>query len=217
MLYFKCVMCVISEYFMAFFILKGEIFLKKQDFKRQLAAIMALAVTFSSVPPVWADEISFITDDDITLNSISTIGMETNAYDLLSDPVSDCPFTITGSADSAVPLEHYYALGSEAVGSQKLVFYVNSNGAEDFEITSVTYNEADATSKLYGLIKLEEVNGVSKYAYDVDCWGTAVITVNATVGDVSYSQSFTFTSAAAYLIPKNICVQHYIYTFRHYS
>ena len=24
MLYFKCVMCVISEYFMAFFILKGE-------------------------------------------------------------------------------------------------------------------------------------------------------------------------------------------------
>ena len=50
MLYFKCVMCVISEYFMAFFILKGEIFLKKQDFKRQLAAIMALAVTFSSVP-----------------------------------------------------------------------------------------------------------------------------------------------------------------------
>ena len=78
MLYFKCVMCVISEYFMAFFILKGEIFLKKQDFKRQLAAIMALAVTFSSVPPVWADEISFITDDDITLNSISTIGMETN-------------------------------------------------------------------------------------------------------------------------------------------
>ena len=201
MLYFKCVMCVISEYFMAF-ILKGEIFLKKQDFKRQLAAIMALAVTFSSVPPVWADEISFITDDDITLNSISTIGMETNAYDLLSDPVSDCPFTITGSADSAVPLEHYYALGSEAVGSQKLVFYVNSNGAEDFKITSVTYNEADATSKLYGLIKLEEVNGVSKYAYDVDCWGTAVITVNATVGDVSYSQSFTFTSAAAYLIPK---------------
>ena len=201
MLYFKCVMCVISEYFMAF-ILKGEIFLKKQDFKRQLAAIMALAVTFSSVPPVWADEISFITDDDITLNSISTIGMETNAYDLLSDPVSDCPFIITGSADSAVPLEHYYALGSEAVGSQKLVFYVNSNGAEDFKITSVTYNEADATSKLYGLIKLEEVNGVSKYAYDVDCWGTAVITVNATVGDVSYSQSFTFTSAAAYLIPK---------------
>ena len=201
MLYFKCVMCVISEYFMAF-ILKGEIFLKKQDFKRQLAAIMALAVTFSSVPPVWADEISFITDDDITLNSISTIGMETNAYDLLSDPVSDCPFIITGSADSAVPLEHYYALGSEAVGSQKLVFYVNSNGAEDFEITSVTYNEADATSKLYGLIKLEEVNGVSKYAYDVDCWGTAVITVNATVGDVAYSQSFTFTSAAAYLIPK---------------
>jgi hypothetical protein len=195
-------MCVISEYFMAFFILKGEIFLKKQDFKRQLAAIMALAVTFSSVPPVWADEISFITDDDITLNSISTIGMETNAYDLLSDPVSDCPFIITGSADSAVPLEHYYALGSEAVGSQKLVFYVNSNGAEDFKITSVTYNEADATSKLYGLIKLEEVNGVSKYAYDVDCWGTAVITVNATVGDVSYSQSFTFTSAAAYLIPK---------------
>ena len=187
---------------MAFFILKGEIFLKKQDFKRQLAAIMALAVTFSSVPPVWADEISFITDDDITLNSISTIGMETNAYDLLSDPVSDCPFIITGSADSAVPLEHYYALGSEAVGSQKLVFYVNSNGAEDFKITSVTYNEADATSKLYGLIKLEEVNGVSKYAYDVDCWGTAVITVNATVGDVSYSQSFTFTSAAAYLIPK---------------
>lgn len=184
------------------FILKGEIFLKKQDFKRQLAAIMALAVTFSSVPPVWADEISFITDDDITLNSISTIGMETNAYDLLSDPVSDCPFIITGSADSAVPLEHYYALGSEAVGSQKLVFYVNSNGAEDFKITSVTYNEADATSKLYGLIKLEEVNGVSKYAYDVDCWGTAVITVNATVGDVSYSQSFTFTSAAAYLIPK---------------
>ena len=184
------------------FILKGEIFLKKQDFKRQLAAIMALAVTFSSVPPVWADEISFITDDDITLNSISTIGMETNAYDLLSDPVSDCPFTITGSADSAVPLEHYYALGSEAVGSQKLVFYVNSNGAEDFKITSVTYNEADATSKLYGLIKLEEVNGVSKYAYDVDCRGTAVITVNATVGDVSYSQSFTFTSAAAYLIPK---------------
>ena len=176
--------------------------MKKQDFKRQLAAIMALAVTFSSVPPVWADEISFITDDDITLNSISTIGMETNAYDLLSDPVSDCPFTITGSADSAVPLEHYYALGSEAVGSQKLVFYVNSNGAEDFKITSVTYNEADATSKLYGLIKLEEVNGVSKYAYDVDCWGTAVITVNATVGDVSYSQSFTFTSAAAYLIPK---------------
>lgn len=86
---------------MAFFILKGEIFLKKQDFKRQLAAIMALAVTFSSVPPVWADEISFITDDDITLNSISTIGMETNAYDLLSDPVSDCPFIITGSADSA--------------------------------------------------------------------------------------------------------------------
>ena len=128
--------------------------------------------------------------------------METNAYDLLSDPVSDCPFIITGSADSAVPLEHYYALGSEAVGSQKLVFYVNSNGAEDFKITSVTYNEADATSKLYGLIKLEEVNGVSKYAYDVDCWGTAVITVNATVGDVSYSQSFTFTSAAAYLIPK---------------
>ena len=187
---------------MAFFILKGEIFLKKQDFKRQLAAIMALAVTFSSVPPVWADEISFITDDDITLNSISTIGMETNAYDLLSDPVSDCPFIITGSADSAVPLEHYYALGSEAVGSQKLVFYVNSNGAEDFKITSVTYNEADATSKLYGLIKLEEVNGVSKYAYDVDCWGTAVITVNATVGDVSYSQSFTFTSAAAYLIQK---------------
>lgn len=184
------------------FILKGEIFLKKQDFKRQLAAIMALAVTFSSVPPVWADEISFITDDDVTLNSISTIGMETNAYDLLSDPVSDCPFTITGSADSAVPLEHYYALGSEAVGSQKLVFYVNSNGAEDFKITSVTYNEADATSKLYGLIKLEEVNGVSKYAYDVDCRGTAVITVNATVGDVSYSQSFTFTSAAAYLIPK---------------
>lgn len=177
-------------------------FLKKQDFKRQLAAIMALAVTFSSVPPVWADEISFITDDDVTLNSISTIGMETNAYELLSDPVSDCPFTITGSADSAVPLEHYYALGSEAVGSQKLVFYVNSNGAEDFKITSVTYNEADATSKLYGLIKLEEVNGVSKYAYDVDCWGTAVITVNATVGDVSYSQSFTFTSAAAYLIPK---------------
>ena len=176
--------------------------MKKQDFKRQLAAIMALAVTFSSVPPVWADEISFITDDDITLNSISTIGMETNAYDLLSDPVSDCPFIITGSADSAVPLEHYYALGSEAVGSQKLVFYVNSNGAEDFKITSVTYNEADATSKLYGLIKLEEVNGVSKYAYDVDCWGTAVITVNATVGDVSYSQSFTFTSAAAYLIPK---------------
>ena len=202
MLYFKCVMCVISEYFMAFFILKGEIFLKKQDFKRQLAAIMALAVTFSSVPPVWADEISFITDDDITLNSISTIGMETNAYDLLSDPVSDCPFIITGSADSAVPLEHYYALGSEAVGSQKLVFYVNSNGAEDFEIASVTYNESDATSKLYGLIKLEEVNGVSKYAYDVDCWGTAVITVNATVGDVAYSQSFTFTSAAAYLIPK---------------
>lgn len=194
-------MCVILEYFMAF-ILKGEMFLKKQDFKRQLAAIMALAVTFSSVPPVWADEISFITDDDVTLNSISTIGMETNAYDLLSDPVSDCPFTITGSADSAVPLEHYYALGSEAVGSQKLVFYVNSNGAEDFKITSVTYNEADATSKLYGLIKLEEVNGVSKYAYDVDCWGTAVITVNATVGDVSYSQSFTFTSAAAYLIPK---------------
>lgn len=177
-------------------------FLKKQDFKRQLAAIMALAVTFSSVPPVWADEISFITDDDVTLNSISTIGMETNAYDLLSDPVSDCPFTITGSADSAVPLEHYYALGPEAVGSQKLVFYVNSNGAEDFKITSVTYNEADATSKLYGLIKLEEVNGVSKYAYDVDCRGTAVITVNATVGDVSYSQSFTFTSAAAYLIPK---------------
>ena len=176
--------------------------MKKQDFKRQLAAIMALAVTFSSVPPVWADEISFITDDDITLNSISTIGMETNAYDLLSDPVSDCPFIITGSADSAVPLEHYYALGSEAVGSQKLVFYVNSNGAEDFEITSVTYNESDATSKLYGLIKLEEVNGVSKYAYDVDCWGTAVITVNATVGDVAYSQSFTFTSAAAYLIPK---------------
>ena len=128
--------------------------------------------------------------------------METNAYDLLSDPVSDCPFIITGSADSAVPLEHYYALGSEAVGSQKLVFYVNSNGAEDFEITSVTYNESDATSKLYGLIKLEEVNGVSKYAYDVDCWGTAVITVNATVGDVAYSQSFTFTSAAAYLIPK---------------
>ena len=162
-------------------------FLKKQDFKRQLAAIMALAVTFSSVPPVWADEISFITDDDVTLNSISTIGMETNAYDLLSDPVSDYPFTITGSADSAVPLEHYYALGPEAVGSQKLVFYVNSNGAEDFKITSVTYNEADATSK---------------YAYDVDCWGTAVITVNATVGDVSYSQSFTFTSAAAYLIPK---------------
>mgnify|MGYP006931543614 FL=1 len=202
MLYFKCVMCVISEYFMAFFILKGEIFLKKQDFKRQLAAIMALAVTFSSVPPVWADEISFITDDDITLNSISTIGMETNAYDLLSDPVSDCPFIITGSADSAVPLEHYYALGSEAVGSQKLVFYVNSNGAEDFKITSVTYNESDATSKLYGLIKLEEVNGVSKYAYDVDCWGTAVITVNATVGDVAYSQSFTFTSAVAYLIPK---------------
>ena len=201
MLYFKCVMCVISEYFMAF-ILKGEIFLKKQDFKRQLAAIMALAVTFSSVPPVWADEISFITDDDITLNSISTIGMETNAYDLLSDPVSDCPFIITGSADSAVPLEHYYALGSEAVGSQKLVFYVNSNGAEDFKITSVTYNEADATSKLYGLIKLEEVNGVSKYAYDVDCRGTAVITVNATVGDVAYSQSFTFTSAEAYLIPK---------------
>ena len=201
MLYFKCVMCVILEYFMAF-ILKGEMFLKKQDFKRQLAAIMALAVTFSSVPPVWADEISFITDDDVTLNSISTIGMETNAYDLLSDPVSDCPFTITGSADSAVPLEHYYALGPEAVGSQKLVFYVNSNGAEDFKITSVTYNEADATSKLYGLIKLEEVNGVSKYAYDVDCWGTAVITVNATVGDVSYSQSFTFTSAAAYLIPK---------------
>lgn len=79
MLYFKCVMCVISEYFMAFFILKGEIFLKKQDFKRQLAAIMALAVTFSSVPPVWSDEISFITDDDVTLNSISTIGMETNA------------------------------------------------------------------------------------------------------------------------------------------
>ena len=187
---------------MAFFILKGEIFLKKQDFKRQLAAIMALAVTFSSVPPVWADEISFITDDDITLNSISTIGMETNAYDLLSDPVSDCPFIITGSADSAVPLEHYYALGSEAVGSQKLVFYVNSNGAEDFEITSVTYNESDATSKLYGLIKLEEVNGVSKYAYDVDCRGTAVITVNATVGDVAYSQSFTFTSAEAYLIPK---------------
>ena len=187
---------------MAFFILKGEIFLKKQDFKRQLAAIMALAVTFSSVPPVWADEISFITDDDITLNSISTIGMETNAYDLLSDPVSDCPFTITGSADSAVPLEHYYALGPEAVGSQKLVFYVNSNGAEDFKITSVTYNEADATSKLYGLIKLEEVNGVSKYAYDVDCRGTAVITVNATVGDVAYSQSFTFTSAEAYLIPK---------------
>ena len=176
--------------------------MKKQDFKRQLAAIMALAVTFSSVPPVWADEISFITDDDITLNSISTIGMETNAYDLLSDPVSDCPFIITGSADSAVPLEHYYALGHEAVGSQKLVFYVNSNGAEDFKITSVTYNEADATSKLYGLIKLEEVNGVSKYAYDVDCWGTAVITVNATVGDVAYSQSFTFTSAAAYLIPK---------------
>ncbi len=176
--------------------------MKKQDFKRQLAAIMALAVTFSSVPPVWADEISFITDDDITLNSISTIGMETNAYDLLSDPVSDCPFIITGSADSAVPLEHYYALGSEAVGSQKLVFYVNSNGAEDFEITSVTYNESDATSKLYGLIKLEEVNGVSKYAYDVDCRGTAVITVNATVGDVAYSQSFTFTSAAAYLIPK---------------
>ena len=176
--------------------------MKKQDFKRQLAAIMALAVTFSSVPPVWADEISFITDDDVTLNSISTIGMETNAYDLLSDPVSDCPFTITGSADSAVPLEHYYALGSEAVGSQKLVFYVNSNGAEDFKITSVTYNESDATSKLYGLIKLEEVNGVSKYAYDVDCWGTAVITVNATVGDVAYSQSFTFTSAAAYLIPK---------------
>ena len=176
--------------------------MKKQDFKRQLAAIMALAVTFSSVPPVWADEISFITDDDITLNSISTIGMETNAYDLLSDPVSDCPFTITGSADSAVPLEHYYALGPEAVGSQKLVFYVNSNGAEDFKITSVTYNETDATSKLYGLIKLEEVNGVSKYAYDVDCWGTAVITVNATVGDVAYSQSFTFTSAAAYLIPK---------------
>ena len=176
--------------------------MKKQDFKRQLAAIMALAVTFSSVPPVWADEISFITDDDITLNSISTIGMETNAYDLLSDPVSDCPFIITGSADSAVPLEHYYALGSEAVGSQKLVFYVNSNGAEDFEITSVTYNESDATSKLYGLIKLEEVNGVSKYAYDVDCWGTAVITVNATVGGVAYSQSFTFTSAAAYLIPK---------------
>lgn len=201
MLYFKCVMCVISEYFMAF-ILKGEIFLKKQDFKRQLAAIMALAVTFSSVPPVWADEISFITDDDVTLNSISTIGMETNAYDLLSDPVSDCPFTITGSADSAVPLEHYYALGNESVGSQKLVFYVNSNGAEDFKITSVTYNEADATSKLYGLIKLEEVNGVSKYAYDVDCWGSAVITVNATVGDVSYSQSFTFTSAAAYLIPQ---------------
>lgn len=201
MLYFKCVMCVISEYFMAF-ILKGEMFLKKQDFKRQLAAIMALAVTFSSVPPVWADEISFITDDDVTLNSISTIGMETNAYELLSDPVSDCPFTITGSADSAVPLEHYYALGSEAIGSQKLVFYVNSNGAEDFKITSVTYNEADATSKLYGLIKLEEVNGVSKYAYDVNCWGTAVITVNATVGDVSYSQSFTFTSAAAYLIPK---------------
>ncbi len=177
-------------------------FLKKQDFKRQLAAIMALAVTFSSVPPVWADEISYITDDDVTLNSISTIGMETNAYELLSDPVSDCPFTITGSADSTVPLEHYYALGSESVGSQKLVFYVNSNGAEDFEITSVTYNEADATSKLYGLIKLEEVNGVSKYAYDVNCWGTAVITVNATVGDVSYSQSFTFTSAAAYLIPK---------------
>ena len=176
--------------------------MKKQDFKRQLAAIMALAVTFSSVPPVWADEISFITDDDVTLNSISTIGMETNAYELLSDPVSDCPFTITGSADSAVPLEHYYALGSEAIGSQKLVFYVNSNGAEDFKITSVTYNEADATSKLYGLIKLEEVNGVSKYAYDVNCWGTAVITVNATVGDVSYSQSFTFTSAAAYLIPK---------------
>ncbi len=176
--------------------------MKKQDFKRQLAAIMALAVTFSSVPPVWADEISFITDDDITLNSISTIGMETNAYDLLSDPVSDCPFTITGSADSAVPLEHYYALGPEAVGSQKLVFYVNSNGAEDFKITSVTYNEADATSKLYGLIKLEEVNGVSKYAYDVDCRGTAVITVNATVGDVAYSQSFTFTSAEAYLIPK---------------
>ncbi|MFR0736951.1 MAG: hypothetical protein ACLU2K_08925 [Clostridia bacterium] len=53
--------------------------MKKQDFKRQLAAIMALAVTFSSVPPVWADEISFITDDDVTLNSISTIGMETNA------------------------------------------------------------------------------------------------------------------------------------------
>ena len=176
-------------------------FLKKQDFKRQLAAIMALAVTFSSVPPVWADEISFITDDDVTLNSISTIGMETNAYELLSDPVSDCPFTITGSADSTVPLEHYYALGPEAVGSQKLVFYVNSNGAEDFEITSVTYNEADATSKLYGLIKLEEVNGVSKYAYDVDCRGTAVITVNATVGGVAYSQSFTFTSAEAYLIP----------------
>ena len=177
-------------------------FLKKQDFKRQLAAIMALAVTFSSVPPVWADEISFITDDDVTLNSISTIGMETNAYDLLSDPVSDCPFTITGSADSAVPLEHYYALGNESVGSQKLVFYVNSNGAEDFKITSVTYNEADATSKLYGLIKLEEVNGVSKYAYDVDRWGSAVITVNATVGGVAYSQSFTFTSAAAYLIPQ---------------
>ena len=58
--------------------------MKKQDFKRQLAAIMALAVTFSSVPPVWADENVFlITDDDITLNSISTIGMETNAYDLL--------------------------------------------------------------------------------------------------------------------------------------
>lgn len=183
------------------FILKGEMFLKKQDFKRQLAAIMALAVTFSSVPPVWADEISFITDDDVTLNSISTIGMETNAYDLLSDPVSDCPFIITGSADSAVPLEHYYALGNEAVGSQKLVFYVNSNGAEDFEITSVTYNEADATSRLYDLIKLEEVNGVSKYAYDVDCWGTAVITVNATVGGVAYSQSFTFTSARAYLTP----------------
>ena len=195
-----CDVCNFRIFYGIYF--EREIFLKKQDFKRQLAAIMALAVTFSSVPPVWADEISFITDDDITLNSISTIGMETNAYDLLSDPVSDCPFIITGSADSAVPLEHYYALGSEAVGSQKLVFYVNSNGAEDFKITSVTYNEADATSKLYGLIKLEEVNGVSKYAYDVDCWGTAVITVNATVGDVSYSQSFTFTSAAAYLIPK---------------
>ena len=156
---------------------------------------MALAVTFSSVPPVWADELSFITDDDITINAISTIGVEKNNEDELEEPVSDCPFIISGSSDAVVPMKTYTALNEDALGSQVLVFYVSPNTTKEFNITRIDVSGDNSDGLLSNLIKLEEINGVSKYAYDVSRYGTAVVTVNATVDGVAYSQSFTFYSA----------------------
>ena len=156
---------------------------------------MALAVTFSSVPPVWADELSFITDDDITINAISTIGVEKNNEDELEEPVSDCPFIISGSSDEIVPMKTYTALNEDALGSQVLVFYVSPNTTKEFNITSIDVSGDNSDGMLSNLIKLEEINGVSTYAYDVSRYGTAVVTVNATVDGVAFSQSFTFYSA----------------------